>query len=298
MKASRYCLFLALTVLMLPRSSFGQCGPDVLYLTNPNQSGYTCNATLDDVNTSFEIPVQLHAVCRYRPDGLSQLSMRLENLPPSSEMGEVNFNWFADEVSGDPSTGITLQWDEPTTNFVVGELVLHFNGPFWLEEGIRIQAQDVSIIDDRGEVHELWGSGFSFNCELGNLNCNCLDFVWDPPVGWYDVRYVWPDDGLTLPSQFDLSFEAEAWACQVGYPSTYTCTVSVDGEPIATFDGEGEGNYTLPMDFTGITMGTEVEVVIYLSTPAGYHASETLHYIIDDSVAAAPTSFSVVKSLY
>ncbi len=289
-------LSMLMIIIMTASTAHAQCGPDELRLRNTVNG--ECYCDFGDAFPSLE--VEIRVVPRYRPDGLEQVHLRLDNIPAPSSAGEVTFEWFADTVEGEPGTGITLSWDEATSNFVVGKMILWMHQVDWLPIAHRIEVLDAWIRDDREEQHELEDSGFTIHCDLGSENCGCLDFIWDPPDSWFDLRYPWPASGTTLPMQFDLEFEVESWACSVGYAAGYEGSVHADGELVAEITGSGEGNHQIPLDFSGLPMGSQVTVTIYASMYGGGVIDDelTLIYTIDESVAAQRSSWSALKAKY
>ncbi len=126
-------------------------------------------------------------VAAYLPNlserGASAVELRLFGLPDAGPGGDWRCEWDVDFVSGDPETGLTLEFSAPIfdLHLALGRIILEPNLPDWVEADhrLRILGPDNGaaplLIDALGMNWTLFHGDLTFNCGEPE-NCACPEF--------------------------------------------------------------------------------------------------------------------------
>ena len=114
--------------------------------------------------------------------GVLGFSFALQNLPESSGEGNWHFEWFADQVTGDPMTGVQVSYDEPVLEgeIVLAHLIIETVDPDWvgedhLMEVTAAEGEPWPYVIDSGEIHfPMIGLDFTVNCTHPE-GCPCAE---------------------------------------------------------------------------------------------------------------------------
>ena len=143
-------------------------------------AGETCNA---DLTVGEQTTLHLLGVVECFADaGILGAEFRLDNLPDGPG-GTVEFEWFADTVTGDPATGVILGWDAAQTGNIVefGTLTLAPQQAGWVGDdhvitvASTLPGGELLIRDQAGNPWVVNGDRITLNCVQGL--CDCIDFA-------------------------------------------------------------------------------------------------------------------------
>ena len=283
------------------------CGPSLVYFYDEDYTwgGYgDCGAELTPgtplivhvLFESFAFPSSLRELEFQVPDWIGN---------PGEPLGRVTEHWSADQASGSLEEGITLTWEDGLEPFDgwhlqrqydLGYLEIEAYSPDWVGAGRSVHLSVLEYVDDEGWVYpgDNWDeSKFTFNG-----GSSCLDFVWDPPDSWRSVRHMLPEDGALVAPVFPLRFQVLHVSCEGGLWYPFDGTVSLEGEQIAEFSGDGVQDFAVTVDASAHPPGSQILVEIAVQYPSGYLLEYPLQYTISDVVPTARVNLSALKSLY
>ncbi len=242
--------------------------------------------------------LQLVAKFYRHEDPISRVEFKVDNplLDPYYSTGVVEWDWGY-QIAGDFATGIVLEFDppfDPSVDEVVLATVSFMSFvPSWPQEDHVMNVEEPAVYDIYGQQFYTTRGFYTFNPTEPWTYCML--------TGDYETmdehsEAINPPQGATVNDYFDLTFTAVAWLCMPELPVTFVCEVFMDGNAVFVMEGEGSQPYIVPLDVSGYDPGDEITVEIFVHSSGSSHA--TIHYTVDDPVAAQGTSFSTLRSLY
>lgn len=287
----------------LPGEATPHCGP-ALWVVSDLESQYDCGSPLlEFMNHDLEFEL----VCPNHPDSLRRLESTFGSLPDEFGEGLYSFVWFADQVQGDPLSGLVLTWDPPLASqgggsdyysrFLIGKLMFsHAYSPLWLAEDYPIDNLSgwLRFTDNRGEVEATeYGMVYRINCTSWPFDCCEEDCCWDPPFTVTAIHHVDPPNGSTVSGDFDLAFDVESWNCSYSYPLPYSGFVVALGDTVLRFAGEGTNSHQARVHTGGTEPGAQFIVLVKV---AGAYALPLRYQLATTGLRR--DSFSQIKSRY
>ncbi len=247
------------------------------------------------------VPYDLLLVARFNghQDPIERVEFKVINpfTTPYYPDGFVEWTWSGYTVSGEFATGITVEFDPPldagTTEVVLATLSFISFNPSWPESDYVMHVEDPAVYDIYGQAFYTTRGFYTFNPTEPWTDCMLAG---DYETMDEHAEAISPPQGATVLGMFDLNFTAVAWLCMPESPIPFICEVIMDGILVDTFEGEGTQPYIVPLDASGYDPGDEITVEILVHGSGDSHA--TIHYIVEEPVAARSLDFSTLKTLY
>jgi hypothetical protein len=298
---TRRICFLAMFLMLLANQPAADtyCHSDWLYLEAAVPQAL-CSVDVEPFS-----PVDVHIYLNsYSQRDITELSFAITNLHLPDVL--VTYVWEAQEVIGDPETGLTLIFDPPLDADLsphhLGTMTILSIAEDWPGSDYHVDIVTETTIDVHQQAMRLRSNWFVLNCG-DPYDCCCVGCGTYGP--WILASEFMPASGDVVGENFTFSFRADGWHCNGGVipndPRAYTGSVLVEGIPVEDFEGFGTQYYSFDLDAGAVPPGEYVHVEVAMEHESGQTQSAQLEYLISESTGVPPSrpmDFSALKALY
>ena len=306
MRSRLISLAVAALLLVAPHAARAICGASLIYFYDEDYYGDGFGDCGGELLPGAPLIVHVLLESFDFPQSISEINFRVNDWigSPGEPLGQVTEHWTADQVDGSLAEGITLHWEDglaPTGgNFYdLGYLEIEAYSADWVAAGHVVHPTSLQYTDVEGWSYDgfddggdTWSSRFTFNG--GDM---CTTFILDPDT-WRVVRHFLPEDGASVPSVFPFEFQVACVYCLGWFPCSFDGSVSLGGEQITEFTGEGVQEFSVMVDASDYPVGSTIQVELHVDYGSGHDRDYQFEYTVSDVVSTHSLSVSVLKGLY